>query len=140
MPSRATLKRSPKPLSLAVGISRPDCTSCCTGIVAVSRNVTWSEIYERLTTAPPGKLYGIPRGGAIVAGLTGRAVDHADQADWVVDDVIDSGTTGALAQLWNKPLWGLFDRSKDAIGDHEVAFPWEGPADRAKKLEHIGRE
>ena len=106
----------------------------------MSRNVTWSEIYERLTTAPPGKLYGIPRGGAIVAGLTGRAVDHADQADWVVDDVIDSGTTGALAQLWNKPLWGLFDRSKDAIGDHEVAFPWEGPADRAKKLEHIGRE
>jgi GTP cyclohydrolase I len=110
------------------------------GIDVASREVTWSEVYERLGSAPPGKLYGIPRGGAIIAGLTGRAVDHIDQADWVVDDVIDSGASGVLAQLWKKPLWGLFDRTTDAIGDHEVTFPWEGPADRVKKLEHLGRE
>jgi GTP cyclohydrolase I len=110
------------------------------GIVAVSRQVTWSEVYERLTAAPSGKLYGIPRGGAIVAGLTGRAVDQIEQADWVVDDVIDSGKSGEFARMWKKPLWGLFDRTTDAIGDNEVTFPWEGPVERVQKLEHLCRE
>jgi GTP cyclohydrolase IA len=110
------------------------------GIVEVSRQVTWSEIYERLSAAPSGKLYGIPRGGAIVAGLTGRAVDQIEQADWVVDDVIDSGNSRELARIWRKPLWGLFERSRDGLGDHELNFPWEGPAGRVKKLENLGRE
>jgi GTP cyclohydrolase IA len=110
------------------------------GIVAVSRQVTWSEVYERLSSAPSGKLYGIPRGGAIVAGLTGRAVDQIEQADWVVDDVIDSGKSGELARMWKKPIWGLFDRSRDGLGDHEVNFPWEGPTGRVKRLEYLGRE
>jgi len=109
-------------------------------IVAVSRQVTWSEVYERLTAAPSGKLFGIPRGGAIVAGLTGRAVDQIEQADWVVDDVIDSGKSGELARIWKKPLWGLFDRGRDGLGDHELNFPWEGPAGRVKRLEYLGRE
>jgi len=72
----------------------------------VSRRVTWDEVYERLSSAPPGRLYGIPRGGAIVAGLSGRAVDRPEDADWIVDDVIDSGAT--LAQIAStKPAWGL---------------------------------
>jgi GTP cyclohydrolase I len=93
----------------------------------VSRNVGWEEVYARLRDAPPGKLYGIPRGGAIVAGLTGRAVGRIEDADWVVDDIIDSGTTVGIAETLGKPVWSLFDRDRDAVKDHQIRFPWEGP-------------
>ena len=60
------------------------------------RSVTWDEVYKRLAKAPPGRLYGIPRGGAIVAGLTGRAVDRVEDADWIVDDVTDERRLAGL--------------------------------------------
>ena len=109
-----------------------------------SRTVTWPEVYKRLAEAPPGRLYGIPRGGSIVAGLTGRAVDAIEEADWLIDDVIDSRTT---ADDWTarveKPLWALFDRQRDSVGDHQLVMPWEvvpsGHAQRAH-LERIGLE
>ncbi len=108
----------------------------------MSRRVTWEEVYERLASAPPGRLYGIPRGGAIVAGLTGRAVDRLEDADWVVDDVIDSGAT--LAWLASgKPAWGLFDRGRDGIGDRQVTFPWDaacGSQPRRAQVERLGKE
>lgn len=109
-----------------------------------SKTVRWSEIYERLAEAPPGKLYGIPRGGSIVAGLTGRAVDHADDADWLVDDVISSK---AASESWTtrlgKPVWALFDKERDRLTDRQLIMPWEGSrgghAQRAT-LERIGLE
>lgn len=109
-----------------------------------SKAVGWDEIYTRLAEAPPGRLYGIPRGGAIVAGLTGRAVDHIEEADWLIDDVIDSHAT---ARLWtervSKPVWALFDRERDGLTDRQLIMPWEhptsGPTQRAS-LERIGRE
>jgi GTP cyclohydrolase I len=109
----------------------------------VSRRVTWDEVYERLSSAPPGRLYGIPRGGAIVAGLTGRAVDRPEDADWMVEDVIDSGAT--LAQIAStKPAWGLFDRRRDGVRDQQLIFPWDRPPDasqpRRAQLERLGGE
>jgi GTP cyclohydrolase I len=114
------------------------------GIAVASRTIGWSEVYQRLAEAPPGRLYGIPRGGAIVAGLTGRAVDRIEEADWLVDDVIDSRAT---AQSWteraDKPLWALFDKERDRLTDRQLVMPWEvpstGPAHHAT-LERIGRE
>ncbi len=110
----------------------------------VSRTVSWNEVYKRLSEAPAGRLYGIPRGGSIVAGLTGRAVDAIDEADWLVDDVIDTRTT---AEDWishvEKPVWALFDRERDGLGDRQLILPWEvapsGNAQRAH-LERIGLE
>jgi GTP cyclohydrolase IA len=109
----------------------------------MTRRVTWAEVYERLGAAPEGRLYGIPRGGAIVAGLTGRAVDRVEDADWVVEDVIDSGSRArALAQ--GRPIWGLFDRSGDGAADSELIFPWEDSGSqrglRHARLERLGRE
>lgn len=109
----------------------------------MSRTVGWDEVYKRIAAAPPGRLYGIPRGGAIVAGLTGRAVDDIRHADWIVDDVIDTGRTKhAVAAMAQKPIWSLFELERDGVGDAELVFPWEGsePATRQAKLERLGSE
>lgn len=107
-----------------------------------SKSITWQDVYARLADAPPGRLYGVPRGGAIVAGLTGRAVDAIEQADWVVDDVADSGRTiEALADGTGKPIWTLFNRERDGVGDSQLVFPWEDTAaSRLDRLERLGRE
>jgi len=84
--------------------------------------LSWLDIAQLLKKAPPGKLWGVPRGGAIVAGLTGRAVDRVEDADFIVDDIIDSGATKIRYQSFNKPFWGLVNP-----GDYKewVKFPWE---------------
>jgi len=107
----------------------------------VSRSVSWAEVYERLAGAPPGRLYGISKGGAIVAGLTGRAVDQVDAADWVVHDVVSSHA--AITPTVGKPVWSLFDRERDGIGDRQLFFPWgeaSASTGRQARLEQIGRE
>jgi GTP cyclohydrolase IA len=96
----------------------------------MARRVTWAEVYERMAAAPPGKLFGDGRGGAVVAGLSGRAVDAVEDADWVVDVVAGDGERRA-----GKPVWGLFDRTAGGL-----ALPWEAPGGRRGRLERIGRE
>ena len=109
-----------------------------------SKRVSWSEIYQRLAEAPPGKLYGIPRGGSIVAGLTGRAVDHAREADWLVDDVIGSNATAdSWAARFGKPVWALFDKERDGLSDRQLTMPWEGSGEgntQRATLERIALE
>jgi GTP cyclohydrolase IA len=109
-----------------------------------SKAISWSEIYARLTDAPPGRLFGIPRGGSIVAGLTGRAVDHVEEADWLVDDVVDSkATANAWASRFGKPVWALFDRQRDELADRQLIMPWEPPTTgqaQRVSLERIGLE
>lgn len=107
----------------------------------MSKTVTWDEVYRRLAAAPDGRLYGIPRGGAVVAGLTGRAVDRIEDADWIVDDVIDSGST-KHQHAGDKPLWALYDSSRDGIRDSELVFPWDRPLSGANvdRLERVGHE
>lgn len=94
----------------------------------MSRYVPWDEVYERLKGMPPGKLFGIPRGGAIIAGLTGRAVDCPEEADWVVDVIDGSSPAGAVTTSTEKPLWAMFDRRIDKLGDTKIVFPWDHPA------------
>jgi GTP cyclohydrolase I len=112
--------------------------SFSTGTGAVSRTV---EVYRRLAAAPAGRLYGIPRGGAIVAGLTGRAVDRIEDADWIVDDFIDTGLT-KRKHAGDKPLWALYDTSRDGIKDGLLLFPWDRPTSGADtdRLERVGHE
>lgn len=108
----------------------------------MSKPVPWDEVYRRLADAPAGRLYGVPRGGAIVAGLTGRAVDSADEADCLVDDVADSGDTlRVMSDLTGKPTWTLFDRQRDGLSDRDLIFPWDDPArTQEARLLRLGRD
>jgi len=103
---------------------------------------SWEMVYAKLKEAPAGKLFGVPRGGAIVAGLTGRAVDSVEAADWIVDDIVDSGVTKARYQ--QKPFWALHAKQP---GEGWITFPWEDTdptADLAdtvrRQLEFIGED
>ena len=96
-----------------------------------NRCISWVEIFKRVKNLPKGKCYGVPRGGQVVAGLTGQAVDTPEEADYIVDDLIDSGTT---RDKWkknypNKPFYVLYDKTieKD-LGWLE--FPWEEDGQR----------
>lgn len=108
--------------------------------------MTWSEVYERLKTAPPGKLYGVPRGGQVVAGLTGRAVDTIEEADAIVDDIVDSGATRGRYANTGKPFWALVDKTGADADVGWVVFPWEGSQEQSvednvlRLLQFIGED
>lgn len=92
------------------------------------RRITWEEVYKAISLRPAGKLYGIPRGGAIIAGLSRHAVEDPADADIIVDDIVDSGAT---KEHWikrtGKPFWAAFTRKP---GEPFYVFPWEGEGDQ----------
>lgn len=99
--------------------------------------MTWEEVDKRLKKIPSfKKMYGVPRGGEVVAGLKSTAgfyhAPTAADADIVVDDIIDSGATmkrvlGSIVGRRKLPkFYALVDKRvpKDkALG--WVVFPWE---------------
>ena len=71
-------------------------------------------------------IWGVPRGGSIVAGLIqGKRdvviVDDPEDADIIVDDILDSGAT---RDQYGKPFFTLVDKHEEKI-DEWVHFPWE---------------
>ena len=91
--------------------------------IARSR-INWTEIRERFEKSGwsgySGKIYGVPRGGAIVAGLlfpAGNIVDCAKDADLIVDDIVDSGLTKTiLSESYpDKMFWALVDKKKENL-------------------------
>ena len=103
----------------------------------MQHKMSWTEVYERLRQAPSGRLYGVPRGGAIVAGLTGRAADSLDAADVVVDDIVDSGRTrDRYLCMCGKPFWSLVEKSP---GSPWIVFPWEEPDPLADARDAVSR-
>lgn len=112
--------------------------------------LSWTEVFsriERQTSRCRGTFYGIPRGGMVVAGLTGRPAERPEDAAFLIDDIVDSGKTRALwsARYPDKPFLALWDKTN---GDpHEwVQFPWEHPGERdiedtvIRQLEFIGED
>jgi len=91
--------------------------------------ITWEVVYDRLNTIlknahPDTKFYGVPRGGQIVAGMTGRAVDKIEDADIIIDDLIDSGATEERYKKYNKPFVALIDKRIE-LKNQWLVFPWE---------------
>jgi len=103
----------------------------------ITYKMTWDEVYERVRKLPEGKCFGIPRGGTFVAAMTGNATDSFEEADYLVDDIIDSGET---AKKWTdrtrKPIFSLV--SKDE-GLGWVEFPWERSDDELPAESNIKR-
>tara|TARA_R100001244_G_scaffold132321_1_gene108194 strand:+ start:5838 stop:6671 length:834 start_codon:yes stop_codon:yes gene_type:complete len=114
-----------------------------------SRSITWKEIYERISKLPKGKYYGVPRGGQVIAGLTGSAVDNPNDADYIIDDLVDSGRT---REKWekeypNKPFIALFDKQLESeLTGRWLEFSWEQDSSRdaedsvARLLEYFGED
>jgi len=91
--------------------------------------IPWFEVYYRLKNATKKlpldtKYYGVPRGGQIVAGITGNAVDTIEEADCIIDDLIDSGATFERYKQYNKPFISLIDKRIE-YHNKWVIFPWE---------------
>ena len=91
-------------------------------------NMKWDEVYVRLKAmTEPGKSYwGIPRGGQYVAAATGQAATDIEDADYIIDDIYDSGATSKKYAHYGKPFLFLIDKRKtDDKEKRWVKFPWE---------------
>ena len=91
--------------------------------------INWTEVYNRLKVITKDlpkdtKYYGVPRGGQIIAGMTNNAVDTIKDADVIIDDLIDSGTTEERYKEHNKPFIALIDKRKEYQLSW-IVFPWE---------------
>ena len=91
--------------------------------------VSWEVVYDRLKTilenTPKDKtFFGVPRGGQIVSGMTGRAVDKIEDADIIIDDLIDSGATELKYKKYDKPFVALIDKRIE-LQNQWLVFPWE---------------
>jgi GTP cyclohydrolase I len=100
----------------------------------------------------PRMVYGVPRGGWNIAMLLAKlglavATDHPDSADWIVDDIIDSGHTRDKWQerYPGKSFWAPYDKTKH-IDLPWIVFPWEGSAEQdgqelvTRMLQMIGED
>ena len=103
--------------------------------------ITWDEVYERLRSAPSGRLYGSPGAGAVLAGLTGRAVDRLEEADWVVDVLPRSSAAERAEEPPPKPVWTLFDGETESYQRSRLVLPWESRDESVQgRMERLGRE
>lgn len=108
------------------------------------RKITWEEIYNKIVqikSANHGKkFYGVPRGGQIIAGLTGHAVDTVEEADIIVDDILDSGATYERFRVRypNKKFIAAFNRN-EFNGKAWIEFPWEVEETKTERQEQVKR-
>lgn len=114
--------------------------------------LTWDEVDSRIKDLSLAgiKIWGIPRGGAVISGLARRfgaiVVSDPKLADIAVDDIIDSGKTAAQIQAqYALPTIALVDKKKENITEW-VKFPWEEEADKdisdsiLRMIEYIGED
>ena len=104
-----------------------------------SIKLSWKEIYNAIDLFlnklenKKHKVYGIPRGGQVVAGMLGFCnekiivVDNPNKADIIVDDLYDSGTTyNKWKKLYpDKDFYFLFDKREKEYKGKWLEFPWE---------------
>lgn len=94
----------------------------------MKKYITWDEIFVRAIKIkkkyPNANFWGVPRGGQVVAGIIGNAVDNIQDCDVIVDDLIDSGSTEVRYKSFNKPFEVLINK-KEEFHDEWIVFPWE---------------
>lgn len=97
----------------------------------VNRNTDLIALYA---THPSAKIYGVPRGGVPVALVAAsrwgfRIVDNPEEADALVDDLVDSGATREKFAHLGKPFIVLIDKEQEGTTDW-IIFPWESSLER----------
>ena len=100
------------------------------------KSLTWEDVYARLKRLPVRgmRVWGIPRGGAIVVGLAGQVgaipVASPHEAEVALDDILDSRATARkVAERYGLATIPLVDKQREGITDW-VHFPWEEPAEQ----------
>ena len=98
--------------------------------------LTWEDVDARLSALPLDgeKVWGIPRGGAICAGLARHSgvivVGSPESATIALDDIIDSGATSEdVRAKYGLKTVALVDKTREGI-DAWVHFPWEEPPEQ----------
>lgn len=92
--------------------------------------LSWDEVFQRIKKYDKSKKYfGIPRGGNIVAGLIGNPTMDISEADYIIDDIFDSGATAKKYEKYNKPMLFLYDKRKEFYNTW-IEFPWEETAEK----------
>ena len=106
--------------------------------------LTWKEVYDwcdkvydfyQPTIREPLKIFGIPRGGLCLAGVLCSYLPFCDlvvdieEADLILDDIVDSGRTKKKYQKVNKiaAFEALVDKKKNKKWKDSgwIVFPWE---------------
>jgi len=113
--------------------------------VSESYDMAWSEVFDRLGSLPKyARVYGVPRGGAIVAGLLASRWANVvvartpEDADCILDDIIDSGAT--KARYPGKPFHALVDKTGSDAAIGWVRFPWEHKAQHDDLADTVVRQ
>lgn len=99
------------------------------------------------------RVYGVPRGGIPVGYMLGtmmdiRLVESPEEADFIVDDLIDSGRTRDEYDIYGVPFLALIDKTLDPEWTGQwVVFPWENARDDqsatdvvVRLLQYIGED
>jgi len=91
------------------------------------------DIYTYLGEFNRLKIYGVPRGGLMLASVFttlgwNELVFDPNKADIIIDDIIDSGATKKYyTEKYNKPFFALIDKQNNE--EHKelgwLVFPWE---------------
>jgi len=77
------------------------------------RSITWEEIKYRVSKLDKNlKYYGVPRGGQYISAML-NPVDTIEEADVIIDDLIDSGKTEEAYKIYKKPFIGLFNKQTE---------------------------
>lgn len=124
--------------------------SLITSIVEQGRGGPLDKAFERHRRGMVIRIYGVPRGGvyaaqAVAASRSARfeLVEQPEDADVLVDDIIDSGNTKLRYERFHTdvPFIALVDklgRKSDAAFGW-VSFPWERMTDEVGPEENIRR-
>ncbi len=101
--------------------------------------LSWDDVLKRvedISRTLPNTLYGIPRGGSIVAGLIYQQrlqshrpcfiVQHPQVAQIAIDDIIDSGETAKhYLEEYSLRTVALVDKQAEDLIGTWIEFPWE---------------
>jgi GTP cyclohydrolase I len=112
----------------------------------MERFINWAEVKERVSKLDKNlKYYGVPRGGQPIAAML-NPVDTPEEADVIIDDLIDSGSTKENYKKYGKPFVGLFDKqTEDEFKDKWLVFPWENKNENVEDnfvriLQYLGED
>jgi GTP cyclohydrolase I len=105
-------------------------------VEALAHGVAW-KIHAHFGVAAQARLrvYPVPRGGIpatlalLGTSLSLAIVDDAESADFIMDDLIDSGAT--RARYPDKPFFALIDKPAERAAGTDsgwIVWPWEGDA------------